>query len=307
MVKSRILLLTTGLILLFFILVLILPGIERETGQEEKNQQEIVIREVKEETEQEEINWQWLEKQKPMYQLSEAEIKPILKELHRQFPDKEERLKALALWRLGTPYKLGCLGEETGRDKNPIFRTDVADCTVFVLTNVALLHAETLAEARDMMKFLNYRSEEITYENRLHFSTDRNEASPYFKDITHNFIEPEKIRQKEVVLNKTKEDGQRLIDIDWQKTITLKYIPYDYITSEFLQTLPVATGIAFVGENDSAIGLDIAHEGFLFDRKTLVHAVSDQGRVVKENFLDYYFVDQSIPRFEGIILFEAWL
>jgi len=155
-----------------------------------------------------------------------------------------------------------------------------------------------------MMKFLNYRSQEITFENRLHFTTDRNEVSLYFRDITREVIQSEKIKQKEVVLNKIKEDGKRLIDIDWEKSIILNYIPYQYITPEFLQGLLPIVGIAFVRENDAAIGLDVAHEGFLVNGKTLIHASSVQEKVVEENFLSYYFIDQNIPRFDGIILFE---
>lgn len=50
--------------------------------------------------------------------------------------------------------------------------------------------------------------------------------------------------------------------------------------------------------------MDAAHEGILFDRETLIHASLAQGKVIKENFLDYYFADQKIPKFEGVVLFE---
>jgi len=96
-----------------------------------------------------EPNWQWVNNQKKLYQLSSVEINSILKELQKQFLNKDEKLKALSILRLGTPYQFGCLGEESGRDKDPLFRLDVTDCTVFVLTNVALLHAENLTEASE--------------------------------------------------------------------------------------------------------------------------------------------------------------
>lgn len=299
--KSKLLLLAVSLLALAVIFIW--------TEKKEEAIQEETRREAAKEPEKhQETSWQWLEEQQPMYQLSETEINSTLKELNRRFPSKEERLKALALWRLGTPYKLGCLGEEAGRDKDPIFRTDVADCTVFVLTNIALLHSETLAEAREMMRSLNYQPDsKISFESRLHFSTDRNEVSPYFKDITREVIGAEKTKQKEIVLNKIKDDGQRLIDIDWEKSILLNYIPYQHINSELLDGLPSAVGIAFIRENDAVVGLDVCHEGFLFSGKTLIHTTLAQGKVVEENFLDYYFIDQNNPRFEGIILFEVGL
>lgn len=333
MTRSRNLLLTAVLFFLAFALIIILNWrIEEEATQGGITQQEITIEETKEETIKEETtgeetrqqevkagetekleklencqesNWQWLEGQKKIYQLRPEELSLFLKELQQKFPEKQERLKALAILRLGTPYQLGPLGEEKDRDKDPIFRLDVTDCTAFILTTTALLHSSTIENAREIMKFLNYYSEKITFESRLHFTTDRNEVSSYFKDITKEAVQVDKIKQKKLILNKIKEDGKRLIDIDWEKSITLNYISYSHITREFLEELPEAVGIAFIRENDAGIGLDVAHEGFLFNGETLIHASSIQGKVIEENFLDYYFSNQNVPRFEGIILFEV--
>jgi hypothetical protein len=253
-----------------------------------------------------EKNWQWVEKQKKLYELPSTETDLILKEIQLRFTDKPERLKALAILRIGTPYQLGCLGEESGRDTDPIFRLDVTDCTVFVLTTVALLHSQNLEEAREMMKFLNYRpNSEITFENRLHFTTDRNEVSPYFRDVTGESICGCKLKTKKVTLNKIKADGKRLIDIDWEKEIVLKYIPNEYITKELFQNLPKAIGIAFIKEGDEGLGLDVRHEGFLFDGEFLFHATSVKGKVVAEDFFEYYFGENGSPGFDGVVLFEV--
>jgi len=252
-----------------------------------------------------EINWQWTNHQKKLYELPSTEINSILKDLQLRFPQKSERLKALAVLRIGTPYQLGCLGEEAGRDRDPIFRLDVTDCTAFVLTNVALLHSQTIDEAREMMKFLNYRpNSEITFENRLHFTTDRNTVSPYFRDITGANLCVCKLKTKEVTLNKIKSDGKRLIDIDWEKEIVLKYIPNEYITKELFQNLPKAIGLAFIKEGDEETGLDVRHEGFLFDGQFLFHATPTEGKVVEVDFFEYYFGKEGNPRFDGVIFFE---
>jgi hypothetical protein len=251
-------------------------------------------------------NWQWVDEQKKLYELSPAEINPILEELWERFPNKAERLKALSILRLGTPYQLGPLGEESGRDKDPVFRLDVTDCTAFVLTDVALLHSQSLEEAKGMMKFVNYQPPnfEITFENRLHFTTDRNTVSPYFRDITAEIAGLDKVREKKIILNKIKTDGKRLIDINWEKEIVIKYIPNEFITKEFLKKFPKTIGIAFVKEGDEEIGLDIRHEGFLFDDHLLVHATPTEGKLVEIDFFEYYFGKEGNPRFDGIILFE---
>ncbi len=262
-----------------------------------------------------EINWQWVYSQKKLYQLTPTEIDLILRELQQRFPDKGERLKALSVLRLGTPYQLGCLGEEFGRDKDPVFRLDVADCTVFVLTNTALLYSQTIKEAEEMMKFLNYRPEEnleiremkyeIAFEDRLHFTVDRNAISPYFQDVTEQVAGPGRVKEKKIILNKIKTNSRRLIDIGWEKEVKIKYIPNEYITKEFLAKLPQAVGVAFIKEGDEEIGLDVRHEGFLFSGELFFHASSVEKKIVVRDFFEYYFRNGGSSRFDGIIVFEV--
>ena len=259
-------------------------------------------------------NWQWLAGQKKLYQLNQAEINLVLEQLWERFPIVAERLKALSILGLGAPYQLGPLGEEIGRDKDPVFRIDKFDCTTFVLTKTALLYSQNLKQAREMMKFLNYGLEEnlltrekepkITFENRLHFTSFRNKVSPYFRDITEQIAGPERIREKKIILNKIKPDGQRLIDIDWEKEIILKYIPSEHINKKLLGELPKAVGIAFIRAGDEKIGLDVRHEGFLFDSELFFHASSKRGQVVVDNFLEWYFSQDNIPKFQGVIFFD---
>ena len=315
----------------------VIEEIKEDVIEDKADGKEVIEKEQREEVSVEKINgagknresedyyesdWQWVSEQDKLYSLTSAELNLVLIELKQRFPDKSERLRAISVLRLGTPYQLGCLGEETSsllspllfpearegeepvRDKNPIFRIDVADCTVFVLTNIALLHSQTITEAKEKMRLLNYQPDsEISFENRLHFTTYRNVVSPYFRDITEE-IAGVKTQKKTVVLNKKRADGTRLIDIDWEREIILKYVPSQHITGDFLANLPKVTGIAFIREGDGEIGLDIRHEGFLFDGKKLIHASSVQGKVVEEAFLDYYFAEQKKPKFDGIILFE---
>ncbi|MCK4252759.1 DUF1460 domain-containing protein, partial [candidate division WOR-3 bacterium] len=241
---------------------------------------------------QSETKSQWLNNQKKLYELSSTKVNFLLEEIWQRFPEKEERLKALAILHLNTPYQLGCLGEESGRDKDPIFRLDVTDCTAFILTNTALLLSKDLEEAQEMMKSLNYRTDKnIIFENRLHFTIDRNITSPYFRDITEEIAGIDRMMAINLVLNKVKEDSSRLIDINWEREVVLKYIPHKYITENLIDKLPKSVGIAFIRKEDAQIGLDVAHEGFLFDNQLFLHASSIEKKVVAINFWDYYFTE----------------
>lgn len=309
---NKILQVTIILIVLFLVfgMVIRFSEIFLETqGGEIENKKQSSITEIKNNDEENleklvEENWEWVNNQEKLYNLSSAEINLVLVEIQKRFSDTSDRLKALSILRLDTPYQVGCLGEESGADKDPIFRLDVADCTVFLLTNVALLHSQTVSEAKELMSILNYQPDtEISFENRLHFTTDRNEVVPYFKDITGQ-IGGYKTENKKIILNKEKIDGNRIININWQKDTVLKYIPNKYITKEFFEDLPQAVGIAFIREGDEKIGLDIRHEGILFNGELFFHASSDQKKVVAEDFFEYYFRANDIPMFDGITFFE---
>ena len=304
---KKIIPITVIIVVALSVIVSLKQGKPMEKSGQEVTQTEKLVGENK-------INWKRVNQEKKLYQLSNTEVNSILQELGKHFPNQDDRLKALSILRLGTPYQLDCLGEGSGRDKDPIFRLDVTDCTTFVLTNVALLHSKTLEEAKNMMKYLNYRprkdsetgklSYKITFENRLHFTTDRNETSPYFEDITQEIVSKYKTVSQRVLLNKIKTDGKRLININWEKEITINYIPSKFINKELLKSFPKTLGIAFVKKGDDKIGLDVRHEGFLFDGKTFFHASSIQKKVVAEDFLKYYFPKKDNPRFDGIILFK---
>lgn len=248
------------------------------------------------------LRYPWVYQQEKLYKLNSTEVNSTLKKLREKFTDKDRRLEALSLLRLGTPYERGCLGEESARDEDPVFQLQTTDCIAFVLTNAALLHSDSIQRARKEMKKVNYRSGEISFEERLHFSTDRNEVSPYFNSITEKVAE-DKTEEQRVVLNKVKKDGERLINIDWEKEATVKYIPSEYINEELISKLPQSVGVAFVDESKFKLGLDVVHEGLLFDNRYLVHASSEKKEVEKVDFLNYYFLDER-SRFDGIMMYE---
>ena len=54
-----------------------------------------------------------------------------------------------------------------------------------------------------------------------------------------------------------------------------------------LSRLPLICGVAFVKKSYVKNGILIAHEGFVIDKKFLVHASSSSKKTVKEDLLSY--------------------
>ena len=120
----------------------------------------------------------WIKQIPKPWMLSQKNLNTYLKDFHRKFPNFYDRLIALNLWRIGTPYGIFCLGEEKGFDKDPIIRIDTSDCTVHVLTTLAFAESESFNEARGSMIKLHYKPDkngkiEPTYKSRWHFTSYR--------------------------------------------------------------------------------------------------------------------------------------
>lgn len=243
----------------------------------------------------------------PIHQMPEAELDRFLARLHREIPSLEERLKILALRRLGTPYSRDCLGEEAGLDPDPLFRADSTDCTVFILTQVAMAHAASVEDARRNMRSANYRAVEthrpVRYATRLHFTVDRLDASPYFRNITGELMSEADLEEATVTLNR-RADGSRLLPLAWERDVSVSYIPAGRVTDSVLERLPEVAGVALVREKQFEMGVVAAHEGMLLDGRDFVHASSTEGRVVSVPFLEYLFPQSGEPLFDGVIFYE---
>jgi hypothetical protein len=239
-----------------------------------------------------------------LWDLPEREMNARLAQWQDSFPELDARIRAILIARLGTPVRLGCLGEGAPPDTEPVFRLDEADCTVLVLTTAALAHARTVAEAESNMAFANYREVDgkrrITYEDRLHFTEDRLDASPYFRDITSSVVPESLLASVTLTLNR-KKDGGELLPIHWERQITLRYLPTASATPRLLRGFPRLVGVAIVKKATFPIGLAIAHEGVLLDGESFIHASSEERRVVKVSFQEYL---AKHGKFDGLIFYE---
>jgi hypothetical protein len=218
--------------------------------------------------------------------------------------DVGRRVAAWAFLQVGTPYALGPLGEEEPPDTDPVIEFETSDCAVLNLVSAALAHAPDAGGERPAMAIANYRRGVIAYASRFHFTTDRLDSSPYYRDITER-AGGAACRRESVVLNR-RAGGGRWIPIDWQKRRVVTYVPRA-LAARFARWhdrgwLPDATGVAFVQRSTFSDGLDVVHESMLWKGRVLLHASSRTGRVVTMPWTAY--LDGPGRGFDGFVLFE---
>jgi hypothetical protein len=238
----------------------------------------------------------------PLFRAPPGAIDSLLSDERWAALTVEERLLALAPLRAGTPYVLGCLGEGREPDPDPVFRLDQADCTVLVMTDAALVHARSLAEAVEWMARIHYRDGIPSYATRLHFTVDRILSSPFFEDLTAKVAPRGALRSVRVHFNRRK-GGEPLLAIPWSRRALVRYLPAEEVTEEVLDRLPRACGVAFLAEKNIEKGFLASHEGLLLEGRTLHHASSASGRVVNVPFLAYLRGDGPEPRFDGVLFY----
>ena len=249
----------------------------------------------------------WIDSFPKPWKLNEEQVSDILPQFHKKFPDFHDRLKAFALWQVGKPYELFCLGEESGEDKDPIFRLDVSDCTVHILTSLASVQSSSWQEARNTLIDIHYKRNDDqtsipTYKSRWHFTTDRIQDNPSTKNITSSLVSNQELVTINLTLNK-KEDGDEFLKLGWQKPTTIQFIPNKFVGEDLLDKLPQIAGVAFVKKTYFKMGLVVAHEGMIIDNKNIVHASSEFGKTVNMDFMEYYFLNDG-PRFDGVLIFS---
>ncbi|MBI4346008.1 MAG: DUF1460 domain-containing protein [Elusimicrobia bacterium] len=124
------------------------------------------------------------------HRLDEPKIASELAAIHAAHPGLEARIAAVSERFLGTPYKLGPLGEgETGEfDRDPLVTFAQADCTTFVEQVMALALEPELEKAKALLQRIRYRDGKVSYETRNHFpETDwipNNMEAGFLSDVT---------------------------------------------------------------------------------------------------------------------------
>lgn len=243
---------------------------------------------------------EWVDSLPKPWTLSQEEVSEILPEFHKHYPDFHERIKAMNLWRVGTPYSIFKLGEEKEPDLDPIIRIDTSDCTVHVLTTLAFTMSQDWDESRQKMIQLHYKDHQPSYKTRWHYTSDRLMNHPLTVDITRTLLPKNEIASVHIILNQ-KENGSEFLKLDWTDERDVYYIPSDKITPKLLKSIPEVAGVAFVRKKYFKMGIVLAHEGYLIDQSRVIHASSDAGETVNVDFMEYYFRDEG-PLFDGIMI-----
>ncbi len=251
--------------------------------------------------------FKWVDTIPDPWLLSETEFEFYLPQFHERFPNYYDRMKALNLWRVGTPYGLFCLGEESGKDNDPLLRADSSDCTVHVLTTIAFAESFTWQNARDAMVDIHYKMDENgekipTYISRWHYTSDRILHHDRTMDITSSVAHKNDLEKVEIELNK-KEDGSEFLDLNWSSNESIYYIPSEKINENILLKLPQVCGVAFVKRKYFKLGIVIAHEGYIIDKTNLIHASSEFKKTMNVNFIDYYY-ENGEPKFDGVMFYK---
>lgn len=249
----------------------------------------------------------WVSSLPKPWTLSNDQVTKLLPQFHKNFPEFEKRLKAINIWRIGTPYGIFKLGEEIAPDPDPLLRIDTSDCTVHVLTSLAFSTSNSWTETREKMIDIHYKPDSDgkkipTYRSRWHYTSDRIINNPYTTDITKSIIQKEDLDSVVIVLNK-KTDGSEFLDLNWTSKNTVHFIPARNIDQDILSMLPIVCGTAFVRKSYFKNGIVIAHEGVLIDNKELIHASSEEGKTVKVDLIDYVNNNGSL-RFDGIMFYK---
>ena len=252
-------------------------------------------------------NTKWVEDLPKPWTLTENEFSSILQKFGERYPDFYDRLKYFSKWQIGKPYKIFCLGEEVQPDPDPVFRMDVSDCTVHILTSLASAQSNNWSDAKSNLIKIHYKSDSKgkhipRYDKRWHFTTDRLLYNPSTKNITETLFHPDKIEKIELTLNQ-KENGDEFLDIEWTKKVAIHFVPNQMIDAHLLKKIPSVAGVAFVKKAYFKMGLIIAHEGIIIDNKDIIHASQEFGKTVQMDFLDYYFKDNE-ARFDGAVFFS---
>ena len=147
----------------------------------------------------------WVNSLPKPWTIDEDQYNRILPDFMKYFPDFNDRLKAINLWRLGTPYGIFKSGEEKEPDLDPILRIDTTDCTIHVLTSIAMNSSKNWNETKIKMIDIHYKPNEDNlkkpeYKNRWHYTSDRITNNPYTANITSDLVSKVELEEIELTL-----------------------------------------------------------------------------------------------------------
>ena len=107
----------------------------------------------------------------PVSHMSEQQLDRAIANAHL-VPAVGERVERLSALFVGVPYGDLPLGEGSGIEPQPRWRTDLVDCQTFVETVLAMANAKSLARARAILDDIRYAGDppQVSFATRNHFT-----------------------------------------------------------------------------------------------------------------------------------------
>jgi hypothetical protein len=107
----------------------------------------------------------------PISRMSDQQLDRAIADAHL-VPAIGERVERLSALFVGLPYGDLPLGEGSGVEPQPRWRTDLVDCQTFVETVLAMANAKSLARARAILDDIRYSGDppQVSFATRNHFT-----------------------------------------------------------------------------------------------------------------------------------------
>lgn len=194
---------------------------------------------------------------------------------------------------LGMPYRRSPLGEGSGEDPDPRFRTDAFDCLTLVETALALAYREKESEVIAILDDLRYREgEPPSFRSRLHLMEAQWLPSQirkgYLEDVTA-FWAGEALDAAAVELDPPRWTRREVLpSLPWHDSLEGRFevplLPLDR-AAEIADALPEGLVLNVVREASPHAITRISHTGILVSkggRNYVRHAALKERRVIDE-------------------------
>ncbi|MDY7230516.1 N-acetylmuramoyl-L-alanine amidase-like domain-containing protein [Hyalangium rubrum] len=219
---------------------------------------------------------------------------------------------------IGTPYVASPLGEGSGVDPDPTFRTDAVDCLTFVEQTLALGMARNEEEVGPLLERLRYASTPV-YEDRNHLMEAQwlpnNLRKGFLVDVTRRYAGEDAVQvQKTLTARTWTSKSSQALALPREKqvtgTFTLNMLPLDRVMAH-ARELPTGTILIILRDDLPLKATRITHLGFVVQKgkRTWLRHAARNGylRVVDEDLETFLARNSRYAKWKvtGVSLFEA--
>jgi len=233
--------------------------------------------------------------------MSPEEIDAFLAEAAKS--DGLKRLMTISRMFLQVPYADSPLGEGKGNppDEDPLIRFDVADCTTFLETSMAMARASSFKEAQEVLRKIRYTDGRVGYRRRKHFMMaqwiPQNQKAGFIEDITERVggdsvsIASKRLDAEVWERRRKKDSWPELAPEDIPEGVfTLPIIPINR-ARELADEIPAGTLLNVVRVDYKSMPVRVTHQGLVVvrrGRRYLRHAARAGYKRVVDELLDTF-------------------